>query len=136
MPCTPSCCGNSEVGVLSVAATEAPPAVLLCLFILRYINSMAVKAMFKAGRSDEGEKLAALFTRDAVKGEQVGGLSWTLYVGYRAASKPCPNPPCALVNMLWVLHGPWGLCSDLSHVLLCRMRHCQEAATAVLSHPP
>jgi hypothetical protein len=34
---------------------------------------MAVKAMFKAGCIDEGEKLAALFTRDAVKGEQVGG---------------------------------------------------------------
>jgi len=40
----------------------------------RYINSMAVKAMFKAGRSDEGEKLAALFTRDAIKGEQSSNL--------------------------------------------------------------
>lgn len=37
----------------------------------RYINSMAVKAMFKAGRVADGEALAALFTRDGA--DQVGG---------------------------------------------------------------
>jgi peptide alpha-N-acetyltransferase len=40
----------------------------------RYINSMAVKAMFKAGRVADGEALAALFTRDGA--DQVRVAEW------------------------------------------------------------
>ena len=37
----------------------------------RYLNSMAVKELFRAGSIDQAEKTAALFTRD---GDQVNNL--------------------------------------------------------------
>ncbi len=49
----------------------------------RYLNSLAVEALFAAGHSDKAEKTAMLFTRD---GDQVGRRRvlgvWLLGLGF------------------------------------------------------
>ena len=56
----------------SKAIREALEALTRCWRARRYLNSAAAKALFRAGRIEDAEAMAALFTRH---GEQVSKRS-------------------------------------------------------------